>query len=537
MSYTVGLDFGTHQTKVCIEDASNPAQKIYEFVEFTDLNGNNTVLLPSIIQLNEDDTLSYGFTDESRCKMASLNSPEPELKLPKEPIRELPEKPALNVIPPRPKKPALKGHSLRDQITLQKNYERQLTNWEKACAEGELSNNQLLLEWEDECQALENDYAYDCVEYAAACAKARKEFVQAYRTWQHNNQPQKQIFRYFKLATFTSQERAHTIKPEQLSTWYLTFVLFKVREKIGIDFYTQMGVPFSISKFESATQKKIALRILVAANKLMDYYEVSENFLKATVVELNTITSISTFEEKEIIEYGLNVLPEAFAGLTSVTQQGKLSRGMHLLADIGGGTTDIAFFTITSQKLPDVHAVLSIPKGLNYIFEEYMKSNNESSIEKIQMEFSNSQLGFESSITSYHSELTKKSSKLIQRIEQEFCDRKSFHGLPLSRLRTALEKRPLVFCGGGALYDSMRVPLHTFTDVMLINKELLNIPNVKNTTIKNQIFPMLATSYGLSIQLENEIAMTRIEEVFVHLNKDEEDQGDSWHNEHGLRDD
>lgn len=537
MSYTVGLDFGTHQTKVCIEDASNPAQKVYEFVEFTNLTGNNTVLLPSIIQLNEDNTLSYGFTDESKCKMASPNLPEPVLKLPEEPIRELPLKPVLHIIPPRPKKPELKGHSIRDQITLQKNFEWQLMNWETACAETKLLNEQLLVEWEDDCQAIENDYCFDCTEYAVACAKAREEFDQVYKTWQYNNQPQKQTFRYFKLATFTSQKWAHTIKPEHLSTWYLTFVLFKVREKIGIDFYTQMGVPFSISKFESATQKKIALRILVAANKLMDYYEVSENFLKATVVELNTITSISTFEEKEIIEYGLNVLPEAFAGLTSVTQQGKLSRGMHLLADIGGGTTDIAFFTITSQKLPDVHAVLSIPKGLNYIFEEYMKSNNESSIEKIQMEFSNSQLGFESSITSYHSELTKKSSKLIQRIEQEFCDRKSFHGLPLSRLRTALEKRPIVFCGGGSLYDSMRVPLHTFTDVMLINKELLNIPHVKNTTIKNQIFPMLATSYGLSIQLENDMIMTRIEEVFARLPMKEEHMDSSWRYEHGMMDD
>ena len=54
MSYTVGLDFGTHQTKVCIEDASNPAQKIYEFFEFEDLNGNKSVLFPSIVQINND---------------------------------------------------------------------------------------------------------------------------------------------------------------------------------------------------------------------------------------------------------------------------------------------------------------------------------------------------------------------------------------------------------------------------------------------------------------------------------------------------
>ena len=67
MCYTVGLDFGTHQTKVCIEDASNPSQKNYEFVEFTDLTGKSTVLFPSIVQIHQDNTVSYGFIKENLC--------------------------------------------------------------------------------------------------------------------------------------------------------------------------------------------------------------------------------------------------------------------------------------------------------------------------------------------------------------------------------------------------------------------------------------------------------------------------------------
>ena len=67
MSFTVGLDFGTHQTKVCIEDATNPAQKTYEFVEFNNPFGNPTLLFPSIVQINEDDTLSYGFVNDDLC--------------------------------------------------------------------------------------------------------------------------------------------------------------------------------------------------------------------------------------------------------------------------------------------------------------------------------------------------------------------------------------------------------------------------------------------------------------------------------------
>ncbi len=537
MSYTVGLDFGTHQTKVCIEDASNPAQKIYEFVEFTDLKGNTSVLLPSIVQINQDDTLSYGFTDEGKCKTSSANLPKPVLNLPEKPILELPTRPNLLSTPTKPKKPELKGHSMKDQINLQEKYNKEVVNWESAYKETVLSNAKSIEEWEFECQAIKNDYDYDCDEYSAECEKAQKQYEQEYKKWLTNNQPRKQTYRYFKLATFTNQKWIHDIKPELLSTWYLTYVLFKIREKIGIDFFTQMGVPYSINKFESANQKKLALKILVAANKLMDHFEKLELFLNAKVHELIEITLLTDYNENELVSYGLNVLPEAFAGLSSITQQGKLGMGMHLLTDIGGGTTDIAFFTITTNKLPDVHAVVSIPKGLNYIFEEYMQSTNEFSVEKIQSDFSVSQTGFEQAIRTYQTELNVKASQLITQIENEFNSRRTFHGLPISRLREALEKRPIVFCGGGSMYESMRMPLHSFTDIVLINKDVLSIPHVKNTNLRNQLYPILATSYGLSIPSEDEMNMTRIEEVFARLPVRENDVYDNWRNEHGMLDD
>ena len=42
--------------------------------------------------------------------------------------------------------------------------------------------------------------------------------------------------------------------------------------------------------------------------------------------------------------FGIDALPEAYAGLVSLTQKRKLEKGMNLLVDIGGGTTDIAIF-------------------------------------------------------------------------------------------------------------------------------------------------------------------------------------------------
>lgn len=65
---TVGLDFGTHQTKVCIENKSDARNPIYSFFKFQDLEGNNSVILPSIVQINKDNTLSYGFVDKKKSK-------------------------------------------------------------------------------------------------------------------------------------------------------------------------------------------------------------------------------------------------------------------------------------------------------------------------------------------------------------------------------------------------------------------------------------------------------------------------------------
>ena len=63
-------------------------------------------------------------------------------------------------------------------------------------------------------------------------------------------------------------------------------------------------------------------------------------------------------------EYGLLVFPEAYACLNPLISQGKLATGMSLMIDIGGGTTDISFFTIENNK-PQVYDFYSINKGLN----------------------------------------------------------------------------------------------------------------------------------------------------------------------------
>lgn len=53
MAITIGLDFGTHQTKICIENSDSPLHKTYEFFEWD----KGVYAFPSIIQINKDHTL------------------------------------------------------------------------------------------------------------------------------------------------------------------------------------------------------------------------------------------------------------------------------------------------------------------------------------------------------------------------------------------------------------------------------------------------------------------------------------------------
>lgn len=342
------------------------------------------------------------------------------------------------------------------------------------------------------------------------------------------------IFRYFKLATFSNQRWQYEINPEIMSVWYLTFILFKLQEKYGNNFFTQMGVPCSLNSRDTEKQKTTAYKILISANSLISKYVNIDTFLKVKYTELLQNTKLLDYTEQDIIDYGLNIMPKAFAGLSSITQQGKLAKGMHLLADIGGGTTDIAFFTIVND-LPNIHAVISFPQGLNYIFEEYSQANNLLAMSKVQQLFRNNQEDFEDFVAYYHILLKDNTDKMIQRVEQEFANRKAIHGLSISKLRSALQDNHIVYCGGGSMYNSMRIALSNFTDIRLINKELLSIPYIKNKNIDVSLFTILATSYGLSIQLENEITMTPIEKVFDHLPRRKKEEYD-WRNEHGLLD-
>jgi hypothetical protein len=542
MSLTVGLDFGTHQTKVCIEDATNPAQKIYEFFEFKNPFGKASVLFPSIVQINEDDTLSYGFVDEGQCKyLHSDGFAKPKLKSLQKPILKIPTEPNEPIFPV---KPVIKVHSLKDRLQSLINRIKQKVNpeilaWEEECNRIRSEHKFAINEWKNKCEILQHEYQKKISSWENETRILENQYQDNLNEW-GKKVVEKYYYRYFKLATFSNSiDWNHNIDSDIISVWYIAYILFTLQEKLGEDFFLQMGIPSGISQNILLRQKRKAFSILISAYKLVGKYITKENFLNEKYSSLIQSTELGeNYSESDILFYGLNVVPEAFAGLSSITQQKRLETGMSLLVDIGGGTTDVAFFTIRENQ-PDIHSVISFPKGLNYIFENYIKQNGHlttSEVQNLFLEKQGSKSLFKASINQYHHQLRNQVSRMVSEIISSFEFRKDFHQLTMSKLTIALENRPVVFCGGGAIYRSMQTSLLSFRDIKLINRSLLNIPFVRNQNINDMLYTILATSYGLSIPLENEIVLTPIEKIFNHIEAPEIDKWNDFKYDHGLSD-
>ena len=257
---TVGLDFGTHQSKICIERKEG-AELGYSFFKFPDTRDNYKYTLPSIIQVNNDGTMDYGYINKN-------------------------------------------------------------------------SGSQLV--------------------------------------------------RYFKQATFTtSKTELSKVDATLFSIWYIAFILFDLEDKYETNFSIQMGVPSDGSHLES--QRQLAVSILLSAYNLVEevFSNDKEAFLRTSISELKAKTEIIKYSKEQKEEFGILVFPEAYACLMPLVASSKISGGMSLMVDIGGGTTDISFFTIEEDKKNPknnklrVYDFKSINKGINFLTDSTVLADDE----------------------------------------------------------------------------------------------------------------------------------------------------------------
>lgn len=384
---TVGLDFGTHQTKVCVENKDG-VELSYTFMKFEDTYLRELYTLPSVIGVDKDNMLHYGY--------------------------------------------------------LKKNFDGK-------------------------------------------------------------------IFKYFKQSAFNSSSGyMPQVNAWYFSAWYIAYILFDLEQKYGTEFTIQMGAPTDSSHVDKA--KQIATRIVASAYRLVEdvFENDKERFLATPIKELVDLTEITPYSQEIKDEYGLLVFPEAYACLMPLISQGKLENGMNLMIDIGGGTTDISFFTIEKDK-PQVYAFFSLDKGLNFLThaDDTIKPGVDSNVAKA-------------------SEIDPKRLKFYQKEIRRVCRiiRDDLHthlkSTPFSArtLNNALKGRPLVYSGGGSTFKILRTVYDTYEDIKLISDKEWNDKSVEEIEyiIKGKLCPILSTAYGLAISTVNDdIEMKPFSDIFAHL--------------------
>ncbi len=529
----VGFDFGTHQTKICIEDRSDPQRPMYKFWKFVTQDGESYTL-PSVVQINKDDTLLYGYVDKSCVKEISIDTgPEPPMPKLNKPIMSFSElKPKLKL----PEKPKAEKTDWKDVLKALNNggKDPKEQEWEKACKEARLDYDQDYRIWKSKYERVQKQYEREITAYNQAMQKYEDE----HKEWVSKKVQQvPAIFRYFKQATFSNAVRwKYSVSQDLLSIWYIAYILFDLETEYGQTFSIQFGFPTDAKRL--FTRRNHAYRLILSAYHLVEdvFQGDKETFLLSTYQELTELTKIVSPSEEKVTEYGILALPEAYANLVTVTAKKQIEKGISFVVDIGG-TTNISLFNIDENNSPHIYGYTSIDKGINYIME--------SSASNIDIWKQNSLYDIPAS------ERAAAVSSIIKEV-QDSCKIivreifKAFDKVDLSKLAIyeALEDRIVVYSGGGSTYDFLCQKVHQFTDVRRMDKKIWNGFYLEDVDDVLSLTPILSTALGLSVQRGeggDGISISDIHDIFSHLPKKGESQKIIWgrreEDMYGLADD
>ena len=393
MQRTIGLDFGTHQTKICVEEKDRLETR-YSFVTFKDNKGRESFVLPSIIRINSNGKLSYGYIEEG--------------------------------VPGT-------------------------------------------------------------------------------------------IVRYFKQATFTESPSIwnNRVNAEYYTIWYLAYIIFLLEEKYGTDFSLNFGIPTDNDRY--AFLKRKAISLILSAYRLVEevYQNEIERFLDENITSLMANTELLAYSDEKKEEFGLLVFPEAFACLRPLAAKGRITSGMNLMVDIGGGTTDISFFTMEKEKetdktaKPQIYELLSAPIGLNFLTkaEEQLDSGKvDSNVD------TNAKLDW---IREYIDKISDICYRLRQRILKLYDNSTK---LNRDRITQALKDRLIIYTGGGSTFSSLRRPYDGFTDIKHITTHEWGTQSFDEMEEISKLCPILSTVFGLSISATTDKFKTKpLNELFKHL--------------------
>ncbi|MBD5336848.1 MAG: hypothetical protein HDR95_06020 [Bacteroides sp.] len=613
MAITVGLDFGTHQTKICIENSDSPLHKTYEFYEWD----KGVYAFPSIIQINNDRTVRYGSIDLDTCLVARKKKvaanpgkldlpPQPtepnvpvveEPKLPAQPVHtfvtdgglsiSVPYKDLYGIGRPLPQKKGKPDsvkvwHKKCQKLKLE--YEKRKRKWVHmggkrlglpmpvepvyppkpteldSASEVPESINPLMIasveqkgeyqNWLNQCASIKKQYnrsverrdwiisqhKKDIQRWENECERITRNHSIQKKLYEESLVEYPLVYRYFKQATFSAYVWDYEIKASDLTVLYLANIIFRLEERFGTDFSIQMGIPASKATFSRL--KPFASGYLIQAIRLVEdvFQNNYEKFLVTPFEELLSLIPKYEYSADLKMQYGLIILPEAYAALRSLTANSRIPRGMSIMVDMGGGTTDISFFVIEDNGEPHIYHFESIAKGLNF-FLEYEDRHSFRSIDfsrKKELEDLPEDV-FNKALSEFKGNVNCVIKRLTDFLHRDTISR----GFMKSAFRDAIQNRPTIYTGGGCYDNRMRMPIYDFSDVKYIDKGILGIPNVVDESRVTIPYSLMATAFGLSIQrLDDDIKVSNKEDLFAkYSNVNEQDARWNAYREHGMYED
>lgn len=479
MAVKIGLDFGTHYTKICVEDSTDNRNRRYSFQKFYGLNDESSFVLPSVVQLNNDNTLSYGFVDTGDAAMVVELQRKDVPQKPLDPVyrnyKQFPEpiKPIAPIVKSDKKsKNTINSFSvLKDALAEikrqgdeklreekeQKKYEKALAEYTKRCNERQTAIAQNIKEVDDYNERIRRAYE-----------KRLQEWID------YEQMPEKlipAIYRSFKQMVFSDGfDWRFELDPMLVSIWYLCYVFFDLDRDYGTqNLVVCMGTSSGQNNWQKNKEK--ATQIILTVYDLIErvFNHDRERFLSSTLDELKRVTNIKEYTKKDKEDNQIFVFPEAYANLNPLAKQKRFGAGVNAVVDIGGGTTDISIFVAPMGDEVKIFDYESIPYGVNAIEKD----------------------GEDAHFYAVESRIARFSVKIMQKAQSI--------GVKQDEATRIVNNRPIVFTGGGSMKNGLCRRYVGFTDIIRIGTAVSNNYSIDDAIEVSKKIPMLSTSLGLAL--------------------------------------
>ncbi|MEO9887063.1 MAG: hypothetical protein ABJR05_14505 [Balneola sp.] len=381
-------------------------------------------------------------------------------------------------------------------------------------------------------------------------------------------------FRYFKMASAEDQDfrgvsglnqdqehydhkRYGSYTPEVISIIYLAFVIGMVEQRLNDSlsdgdsavnsgsfmsrffggnksndepsvahtFHYQVGIPTEWSNKANYWRRRKFEQILYLAHQLNETYnfeflressiEELLTFIESEFKDLAENLTANTWESI-VKESAISAFPEAAAGLTYLVKTEKIGEGYYLSLDIGGGSTDISFFRVNSNRTFEYLASESLLIASNDVFDSYrVLRGSDYSLEMTQ-DFLDNNSSYD---LANDEEFILACRSTIRRLEKKIkkiYNQRVYHRFKKYVANTKFKDQSCYLYGGGSflftdekgtrkflekilLHDQGNMSLtatRTFADVDRITE--MSVPDVIKPAQWKKYLPLLIVPLGLS---------------------------------------